>query len=197
MSDKLQQQDMLSEIQCPNISIISPKQFKVIKIQKGVAASVYSEHHYFGDKDFLSLYSFGAMYHGIVWGAITFGIPNPPNIKGLYDKNTQKGVVEITRLAFKEGSPKNSCSYLISKSINELKKYYPVRLIITYADTAYNHTGSIYKAANFDYHGLTDPKTDFVFPDGKIRKIKGFKYSEAQGSWVPRSRKHRFSKRVV
>ena len=137
------------------------------------------------------------MYHGVVWGAITFGIPNSPNIKGLYDKNTQKGVVEITRLAFKEGSPKNSCSYLISKSINELKKYYPVRLIITYADTAYNHTGSIYKAANFDYHGLTDPKTDFVFPDGKIRKIKGFKYSEAQGSWVPRSRKHRFSKRVV
>lgn len=188
------QQELWSET--PNVYPISPKQFKVIKIPKGVAAALYSAHHYLGDKDFLARYSFGAMYEGEAWGAITYGIPNPHSIKGLYDKNTQDGVVEITRLAFKEGSPKNSCSRLIAQSIKELKRHYPVRLIITYADTAYNHTGSIYKAANFDYHGLTDPKTDFVFPDGQIRKVKNFKYSEAEGSWVPRSRKHRFSKQV-
>jgi hypothetical protein len=191
------QEDLFSADENNNVSVISPKQFKIVKISKGVAASVYLKHHYFGDKDFLALYSFGATYTGNVWGAITYGIPNPHSIKGLYDKTNQHGVVEITRLAFKKGSPKNSCSYLIAQSIKALKKYYPVRLIITYADTAYNHTGAIYKAANFDYHGLTDPKTDFVFPDGQIRKVKGLKYSEAEGFWVPRSRKHRFSKQVA
>ncbi len=179
-----------------NVYPLSPKQFSVVKIPKGVAASVYAKYHYFGEKDFLALYSFGAIYEGEVWGAITFGIPNAHTINGLYDKNDQHGVVEITRLAFKAGSPKNSCSRLIGQGIKELKKYYPVRLIITYADTAYNHTGSIYKASNFEYHGLTDQKTDFVFPDGKVRKVKGIKYSEMEGDWVPRSRKHRFSKQV-
>ena len=196
MSDEFQN-DLWGDTDSDNVSILSPKQFSVIKIPKAVAASVYSKHHYFGDKDFLSLYSFGATYQGVVWGSISFGIPNPHSINGLYDKTSQKGVVEITRLAFKKGSPRNSCSYMISKSIKELKKYYPVRLIITYADTAYNHTGAIYKAANFEYHGLTDPKTDFVFPDGQVRKIKGFKYSESEGVWVPRSRKHRFAKQVA
>ena len=118
-------------------SVNSPKQFSIQSIEKGVAAALYSKYHYFGDKDFLSLYNFGALHEGLVWGSITFGIPNAPSIIGLYDKDNQEGVLEITRLAFRNGSPKNSCSYLISRSIKELKKRYPVRIIITYADTAH------------------------------------------------------------
>ncbi len=102
-----------------NVYPLSPKQFSIVKIPKGVAASVYSKYHYLGKKDFLALYSFGAIYEGEVWGAITFGIPNAHTINGLYDKNDQHGVVEITRLAFKAGSPKNSCSRLIGQGIKD------------------------------------------------------------------------------
>ena len=171
----------------------SPKMFSVKSIPKSVASAVYKKSHYFGDKGFLHVYSFGALFEGYCWGALTFGIPNARNIKGLYESHEQQGVLEITRLAFEEGAPRNSPSRLISQAIKMVKQRYPLRLIITYADTAQDHDGGIYKASNFKYHGLTAQKTDFVHPDGMIRKMKGVKYSEMEGSWVPRSRKHLFS----
>lgn len=174
----------------------SPLQFSIFEIGKPIAATVYKKYHYFGDKDFLNLYSYGAAFDGQVLAAISYGIPNAKNIKGLYESNEQNGVLEIVRLACSPECPKNTPSRLISVSIKLLKKKYPLRLLVTYADTAQGHTGSIYKASNFEYHGLTAQKTDFVQPDGKIRKIKGAKYSGMNGEWVPRSRKHLFSMRI-
>jgi len=173
----------------------SPKDFSVVEIPKKVAAEVYRRHHYFGEKDFLNLYSYGAVYGGYVLGAISFGIPNAKNIKGVYTSDEQKGVLEIVRLAFDDDSPKFSESRLIGRSIRLLRKKYPLRILITYADTAQSHVGTIYKATNFEYIGLTAKKTDFLWPDGKIRKEKGVKYSEMEGEWVPRSQKHLFVKR--
>lgn len=171
----------------------SPKLFRVESIPKSVAAAVYKKSHYFGGKDFLHVYSFGALFEGYCWGALTFGVPNARNIKGLYESHDQHGVLEITRLAFEQGAPRNSPSRLISQAIKMVKQRYPLRLVITYADTAQDHDGGIYKASNFKYHGLTAQKTDFVHPDGVIRKMKGVKYSEMEGNWVPRSQKHLFS----
>lgn len=174
----------------------SPKEFHVIEIGKSLAGEIYKKYHYFGDKGFLHLYSFGAFYEGICYGAITFGIPNAKNIKGLYNSDEQFGVLEIVRLACHDDLPRNSESRLISKAIKLLRKRYPLRLLITYADTAQGHVGTIYKASNFTYHGLTAPKTDFIaVGDSKPRKTKGVKYSEMEGEWVPRSRKHLFSRR--
>jgi hypothetical protein len=75
-----------------------------------------------------------------------------------------------------------------------LKRMKPdLKGVITYADTAYGHTGTIYKACNFKQHGLTAQKTD-LFVDGKpVGKSKGVKYSELGGEWRKRSRKYLFS----
>ena len=174
----------------------SPLQYKVVPLDKPIAASFYKKHHYFGEKDFLCQYSFGALYEGELWGCITYGIPNAKNISGLYRSDEQHGVLEIVRMAFKPMAPKNSCSRMIKVSLIMLSRRYPIRLVITYADTSQGHDGGIYKASGFHYLGLTAPKTDFVGLDGKIRKMKGVKYSQMEGEWVPRSRKHLFSKRV-
>ena len=173
----------------------SPKDFIVMPIEKAVAASLYAAHHYLGDKGFLCQYSFGATYQSRIWACITFAVPNAKHIKGIYAEDEQKGVLELNRLVAHPDCPRNTCSWLIAQSIKTLRKKYPVRIIITYADTAQGHTGAIYKAANFTYVGLTAPKTDFVHPDGKIRKMKGVKYSDMEGELVPRSRKHLFVKR--
>lgn len=174
----------------------SPKEFQIALMDKNNAKEIFRKFHYFGEKDFLCSYSYGAIYNGEVWGAISYGIPNARNIKGLYTEDTQQGVLEITRLAFNDDSPRNSCSWFIAKTIKDLQTRYPLRLIITYADTAQNHVGTIYKAANFTYHGLTAKKTDFIQDDGKVKKLKGVKYSDLQGEWVSRSRKHLFSYKV-
>ena len=176
---------------------VSPKQYAINSIEKNMAGAMYEKYHYLGDKGFLHQYSFGAFFANTIWACITYGIPNARNINGIYKSDEQDGVLEITRLVAKPEAPRNTCSRLISQSIKELQKRYPIRIIITYADTAQGHTGSIYKASNFDYVGLTAPKTDFVHPDGKIKKMKGVKYSELEGEWVPRSQKHLFVKRLM
>lgn len=174
---------------------LSPKQYAIQSIDKGVAAEMYKRFHYLGEKDFLCMYSFGALFNSKIWACISFGIPNAREINGVYQSDEQRGVLEIVRLVADPKAPRNTCSWLISRSIKALQERYPLRIVITYADTEQGHTGSIYKAANFEYRGLTAQKTDFVFPDGKIRKVKGVKYSELDGSWVKRSRKHMFIKR--
>ena len=173
----------------------SALQYNIRQIEKGLAANVYIKHHYLGDKGFLHSFSFGAFHDSIVWGAITFSIPNAREINGLYKQDEQSEVYEISRLAFDDDCPKNSESRLIGISIRILRKIVPVRLIISYADTAQGHTGVIYKATGFECRGLTAPKTDFVHPDGKIRKMKGVRYRDLEGEWVKRSRKWLFVKR--
>jgi hypothetical protein len=49
----------------------------------------------------------------------------------------------------------NTESYFIGKTLRWLKKNTNFKIVISYADTFHNHQGTIYKASNFEYHGLT------------------------------------------
>jgi len=160
-------------------------------IKKETASNAYIRWHYFGSKGFLATYNYGVYFNNEIVGAISFGIPNAGNIKGLYTKDTQGEYLELTRLALSEVCPKNSESRVIGITLRLLHKMLPtLKGIISYADTAQNHTGIIYKASNFKYLGLTAQKTD-LFVNGKaVGKLKGVKYSEMKGEWVKRSRKH-------
>ena len=68
-----------------------------------------------------------------------------------------------------------------------------VRAVLSYADADY-HEGTIYKASNFEYYGLSDPKKDFWIKqnDGSFVKHSRGKMSGLNGEWRDRSRKHRF-----
>jgi len=162
-------------------------------VSKETASIAYRKWHYFGDKGFLATYNFGIYFDNTLFGAISYGIPNAGNIKELYTAENQGNYMELSRLALSDELPKNSESRVIAISLKLLKKAEPKLLgVITYADTAYGHTGIIYRASNFRYLGLTSPKTD-LFVDGKpVGKVRGVKYSEMNGEWKPRSRKHLF-----
>ena len=176
--------------------LTSPHQLRFEVVEKKTAAMAYSKWHYFGDKGFLASVNFGVFFEGRLVGAISYGIPNAPKMKGLFDMKSQKYFLELTRLALSEECPKNSESRTIAITIKLLRKLRPdIKGIITYADTKQGHTGVIYKASGFDYRGLTAQKTD-LFVNGKaVGKLKGVKYSEIKdGEWVKRSRKHLFVK---
>jgi len=176
----------------------SPLQLELRQVNKKTAALAYKKWHYFGEKGFLASYNFGVFFKGNFLGAISYGIPNARNIKGLYSSDTQNDFMELTRLALSEDCPKNSESRVISISLKLLKKIKPeLKGIITYADTAQNHTGIIYKASNFKYLGLTAQKTDLFVNGIMVGKIKGIKYSQLLGEWRKRSRKHLFVKKLI
>jgi len=168
----------------------SPLQFYIKQIPKSLAKHVYAKWHYLGKQDFVATHNFGAFYGGECLGAISFGPPPTWQVVfSLFGHKDQEGIFDIKRLAMKDECPKNSESRLIGVAIKLLRKETYVKAIITFADTAQGHVGTIYKATNFKYMGLGPQKSDF-FINGK--QMQRGKSKGKEGVWVPRSRKHRF-----
>ena len=164
------------------------------RIQPRTAAIAYEQWHYLNDQGFISQINFGAYFNQNLEGAISYGPPNATDLAGYWDSNTQKDWFEIKRLALSPKCPKNSESRFIAITIKMLKKIAPVKGIVTYADSAQGHDGTIYKASGFRPLGLTAEKSDF-WVDGRIQqrgKTKG-----VDGVWRPRSRKWLFIKQFT
>lgn len=156
------------------------------------ALSLISICHYLGAKRFRCSVAFGLIDNNALVGvAVYHGLSAPETAVGAFglQRNQQNGLWEIGRLVLRSDyNGKNYGSYFIRKSIMLLKKKYPIRAIIAYADSTC-HRGAIYQAAGFTYCGLTAPKKDY-FLGGKIQergKTKGI-----NGEWRTRSRKHRY-----
>ncbi len=81
----------------------------------------------------------------------------------------------------------------MSRSIRLLRKEKSVRAILSYADSTF-HSGTVYKACNFKYYGLTEAKKDFFIKqsDGTFIKHSRGKVKGIEGEWRGRSVKHRY-----
>ena len=98
------------------------------------------------------------------------GFPVPEIAVGAFglQRHEQEGLYELSRLCVHPDIQKteyNITSWFVSRCIKRFRKDANVRCILSYAD-ANHHTGVIYRACNFTYYGLTDPKKDFYYADG-------------------------------
>jgi hypothetical protein len=99
-------------------------------------------------------YAFGLFIKQQLEGIITYGLPATPFVaRGICGNEFENEVIELNRLVINANTQKNSASFLISNSIKLLPKKY--KIIISFADTAWNHKGYVYQATNFIYTGLT------------------------------------------
>ena len=181
-------------------------EFYIDKVYKEEVKNLLYTHHYLKDesKDFKSGYNYGLFKHsewecplrigGCLGVCIFTGLPVPEIAVGAFglERDQQEGLFELSRLCI---DPKvqeeeyNITSWFVSKCIKRFRKDANVRAILSYADSNI-HSGTIYKACNFKYFGLTDPKKDFYYADGTKHSrgsVKG-----VEGEWRDRSRKHRF-----
>ena len=175
------------------------------RITKKQAQELLLEYHYLKDisKGFKSGKNYGLfknndfspLHIGHLLGVVIFsGLPVPEIAKGAFglERNEQQGLFELSRLCIHpdiQSREHNITSWFVSRSIRQLRKDTEVKAIISYADSDF-HSGTIYRACNFAYAGLTDPKKDFYYADGTKHsrgKVKG-----AEGEWKERSRKHRY-----
>lgn len=170
-------------------------------ITKQEAGEILLRYHYLKDisKGFKSGYNYGLVINGKIVGVVIFtGFPVPELSKGLFglERDNQDGLFELSRLCIEPETQQaeyNITSWFVSRAIRQLKKDTNVRAILSYADTDF-HQGTIYKACNFDYYGLTDAKSDFWIeqPDGSYIKHSRGKTKGVKGEWRLRSRKHRY-----
>jgi hypothetical protein len=179
--------------------------FYIDKVSKEEVKELLYTYHYLKNesKDFKSGFNYGlyrksftdVLRVGSCLGACIFtGLPVPEIAVGAFglERNQQKGIYELSRLCIHPDLQKeeyNITSWFVSRCIRRFRKDARVRAILSYAD-ANHHTGTIYRACNFTYYGLTDPKKDFYYADGTKHSrgsIRG-----VDGEWRDRSRKHRY-----
>ena len=179
--------------------------YTIDRVSKSEAAELLLRFHYLKDisKSFKSGYNYGLykkndfspLNIGGIRGVCIFtGLPVPEIAKGAFglERHEQQGLFELSRLCIHPDTQErehNITSWFVSKAIKNLRRETEVKAIISYADSDY-HSGTIYRACNFKYYGLSDAKKDFYYADGTKHsrgKIKG-----AEGEWKDRSRKHRY-----
>lgn len=180
-------------------------EYYVDKVNKDQIKELLYNYHYLKDKskDFKSGYNYGLFHKsftdilniGNCLGTCIFtGLPVPEIAVGAFGlkRQEQEGIFELSRLCIHPDVQKieyNITSWFVSRCIKKLRKDTSVRAILSYADADY-HSGTIYKACNFEYYGLTAPKKDFYYLDGTKHSrgpVKGM-----EGVWKERSRKHRY-----
>lgn len=72
-----------------------------------------------------------------------------------------QGVLCLSRLVILPDTPKNACTFLLSRSRRLIDpNLWPC--LVTYADDWRGHTGAIYRADNWTYCGKTKPERTYV-----------------------------------
>lgn len=128
----------------------------------------FVEHwHYSSNVNGLRIsHVFGLYYESNLIGAMIYGPLGMANTWKKY-ADSENEVIELRRLCCIDHTPRNTESYFIGKTLRWLKKNTDYKVVISYADTFHNHQGTIYKASNFEYCGLT-AKGRVIDYDGKI-----------------------------
>ena len=180
--------------------------FYIDRVSKEEVKDLLYTHHYLKDesKDFKSGFNYG-LFRNTEWECplrigkclavcIFTGLPVPEIGVGAFglQRDEQDGLFELSRLCVDPDLQKeeyNITSWFVSRCIRRFRKDATVRAILSYADSSH-HTGTIYRACNFKYYGLTDPKKDFYYTDGTKHSrgsVRG-----VEGEWKERTRKHRY-----
>ena len=131
------------------------KSYKVELCQRNEIKDFIEEWHYSKNiNGLISDYCFKLLDGETLIGAMIYGRIAMAGVWKKYADN-EKDLIELRRLCCIDDTPKNTESYFIGNTIRWLKKNTGVKRIISYADTTYNHEGTIYKASNFKHHGMT------------------------------------------
>ena len=172
-------------------------QFGIRPIPYKDAMDVVCREHYLHRKAPCS-FSFGLFDDEEMIGVICYGTPSSAPLRsGVCGPEEKNNVIELTRLWIKDGTPKNSESYLIGNTIPLVNK----EIIVSYAEIGAGHVGTVYQATNWIYTGLSAKRTNWTvdgldkhcqtladrFTSRQIREHYGERFSLQE-----RPRKHRY-----
>jgi hypothetical protein len=73
-------------------------------------------------------------------------------------------VLSLSRMVVLPGTPKNACSFLLSRSIKWIKRDEQWNALVTYADDRQGHDGLVYRSAGWIYVGKSSPTPAWLDP---------------------------------
>ena len=78
----------------------------------------------------------------------------------------------LTRLWLADALPKNSESFVIGQTVRWLRQHTLVKFLLSYADPAAGHVGTIYQATNWLYTGVSQAQATLDLGDGLPRHTR-------------------------
>ena len=145
----------------------SKNQWHIGPVRLGIAREMVATYHYAKHGSTWGVYTFGLFLVGNpqVWG-ITWWLPAPKLSVDKYNPGGYKTTLILSRMVIHPDVPSNAASFLLSASVKEIAKEGRYTYLMTYADTWKGHTGAVYKAANWDYEGMSKPTPIWLDQDG-------------------------------
>ena len=140
--------------------------FKVVKCMRADISQFIETWHYSASiNGCISDYCFKLMAGEQIIGAAFFGrMAMAAQWKRF--ANDESSVTELRRLCCIDSTPKNTESFFIGSMIRWLKKNTSLGVVVSYADAQHGHTGTIYKASNFECMGFRNGANVIIY-DGR------------------------------
>jgi len=106
----------------------------------------------------------GKLPPGDIVGGVIFGALSTTAWKRFAD--SEEKVMELRRFVLLDEAGRNSESRVVGWCLRWLKKHAPqIEIVVSYADPAHGHSGVIYRAANFQYLGVSAADKGFRDPE--------------------------------
>ena len=148
-------------------------EWEVRPVSISTARRMVEKYHYAKGASNTRTYLHGLFPCGSFWDDECRGIawwipPTRSAAEATYPDNWQ-GVLSLSRLVITPDVPKNACSFLIARSAKMIPAdRWPC--LVTYADQWKGHDGAIYRAANWEYKGLT--KAEATYTVGGVMRAR-------------------------
>lgn len=140
-------------------------EFEVRPVDIWTARQLVEKHHYAKGASNTATYLHGLFPARAFWNLDCVGVawwipPTKGAALATYPDKWQ-GVLALSRLVIAPGVPKNACTFLLARSAKMIPTTdWPC--LVTYADQWRGHEGTIYKAANWEYLGLTGAEATYT-----------------------------------
>ena len=144
------------------------KEWEVRPVPLTDAQAFIRTHHYARGGSNTAVFTHGLFRRaedvllGVVWWL-------PPTRRACESVNAAewRRVISLTRMAVSPSAPKNACSFLLARSLGEIRKDGRFVSLVTYADESQGHTGGVYRASGWTYVGRTGPYPRWLDAEGK------------------------------
>ena len=131
------------------------RSYKVELCERNEIRDFIEEWHYSKNiNGLISDYCFKLLDGDDIIGGMIYGRIAMAGVWKKYADNENE-LTELRRLCCIDDTPKNTESYFIGHTLRWLRKNTSLKRVVSYADTTYNHSGTIYKASNFKNIGMT------------------------------------------
>ena len=168
-----------------------------------IAKKIIEQFHYLHSLPGGTCLAFGVFFLNRLLGALTLGV-GPFNAYSLVGDAKPGDCLALTRLWLADQLPPNSESRVLALVIRALRRDTSLKFLLTYADPAVGHMGTIYQASNWLYTGLSDAMPLYDLGDGQARhsrslahafgthSVKHFRDHGVDIKVIPQTPKHRY-----